>query len=578
VDDADQTVNIGRAARSSLPASSWTGYKLADTATETGPAADAAAGLASLSFIIAAIRRRKRFWCAAGAVGLLLGTGLFLVHPPPYQATTEVLLTLGPNEDLTTAIQTDAGLAQSRPVAALALHQLGPPESVSGLLASYTATPVTNQLLLITVNAPSSAEALRRADDLTTAFLRFRAVQLRAYQRLASASLSQQDAQSAAQVTSMTRQVNALSRRAASSAQITKLTGLRAQLTQAKSALLLQEQGTRSTERSTRALTNTAVHNSRVINAAALVVHSRHKTAAIYALTGLLGGMAIGLGLVVIHALVSDRLRWRDDIAHALGTTVRLSVGRVRLRRLLPGRRDLAALSNPDIQRIAGHLRGCLPGDSGGAALAVVPADRAEVAALAVAALALSCAKRHKRVIVADLCPGAPAARLFGVRDPGVHAVNVQDTHLVVAVPERGDVVPVGPLTSAVAPAQAEFARADLAAAYSSADVLVTLAALDPMYGAEHLTTWAADVVAIVAVGQSTWMRVQAVGEMVRLAGARLVSAVLVGAEKADESLGVTHVPKAGRNGADDKDLYPPAEDFLVTADGGSGGTPPDGR
>jgi hypothetical protein len=35
------------------------------------------------------------------------------------------------------------------------------------------------------------------------------------------------------------------------------------------------------------------------------------------------------------------------------------------------------------------------------------------------------------------------------------------------------------------------------------------------------------------------------VGEMVRLAGMRLASAVLVGADKTDESLGVTHTPPA---------------------------------
>jgi hypothetical protein len=33
------------------------------------------------------------------------------------------------------------------------------------------------------------------------------------------------------------------------------------------------------------------------------------------------------------------------------------------------------------------------------------------------------------------------------------------------------------------------------------------------------------------------------VGEMIRLAGMRLASAVLVGADKTDESLGATHTP-----------------------------------
>ena len=45
--------------------------------------------------------------------------------------------------------------------------------------------------------------------------------------------------------------------------------------------------------------------------------------------------------------------------------------------------------------------------------------------------------------------------------------------------------------------------------------------------------------------GRSSWTRIHAVGEMIRLAGMSLVSAVLVGADKTDESLGVTQPPGA---------------------------------
>ena len=38
-------------------------------------------------------------------------------------------------------------------------------------------------------------------------------------------------------------------------------------------------------------------------------------------------GLVLGMGIVVIQALVSDRLRRRDDIAQALGAPVKLSVG-----------------------------------------------------------------------------------------------------------------------------------------------------------------------------------------------------------------------------------------------------------
>ena len=43
---------------------------------------------------------------------------------------------------------------------------------------------------------------------------------------------------------------------------------------------------------------------------------------------GLIAGLVLGLGIVVIRALLSDRLYRRDDVARALGAPVKLSVGR----------------------------------------------------------------------------------------------------------------------------------------------------------------------------------------------------------------------------------------------------------
>ena len=72
-------------------------------------------------------------------------------------------------------------------------------------------------------------------------------------------------------------------------------------------------------------------------------------------------------------------------------------------------------------------------------------------------------------------------------------------------------------------------------------DALGTLVRLDPALGGEHLATWESDAVVMVTAGRSSWTKIHAVGEMIRLAGMRLASAVLVGADKTDESLGVTH-------------------------------------
>jgi hypothetical protein len=105
------------------------------------------------------------------------------------------------------------------------------------------------------------------------------------------------------------------------------------------------------------------------------------------------------------------------------------------------------------------------------------------------------------------------------------------------AVPDRDDPVPVGPLPSVTSPAgPAEDA---LVASDVSADLLLTLVTLDPALGGEHIATWAANAVVVVSAGQSSAERIHGVGEMVRLAGVRLDSVVLIGADKRDESLGL---------------------------------------
>ena len=181
-----------------------------------------------------------------------------------------------------------------------------------------------------------------------------------------------------------------------------------------------------------------------------------------------------------------------------------------------------------------------MPGNSrGAAALAVVPVDDLQVPALSLVSLAVSLRGEGKQVVVADLCSGAPAARLLGAKDPGVREVSVQDARLTVAVPERDDMVPVGPLGRGSAPAQRSSFTEAVAAACASANLLLTLATLDPSLGGEHLATWATDAVAVVTAGRSSWTKIHGVGEMVRLSGTRLVSAVLVGADKTDESLGI---------------------------------------
>ena len=62
---------------------------------------------------------------------------------------------------------------------------------------------------------------------------------------------------------------------------------------------------------------------------------------------------------------------------------------------------------------------------------------------------------------------------------------------------------------------------------------------LDPALGGDWLTTWASDVVVTVTAGQSSATRILAVGDMVRLADLKTATAVLVRADRTDETLGL---------------------------------------
>jgi capsular polysaccharide biosynthesis protein len=517
------------------------------TAVEDRPA-DSSANLVSLGFFTAALRRSKWFWRTTAVVGLLVGSGLYLKSPHTYQASTTLLLTVGAEAQPGTAILQDQVMAESHGMAGLTLHKLGLQESVSSFLASYTATPLTDRVLQITATAPSSNEAVRRANALATEFLTFRADKLRAEQQLEFTVLDQQVTPDKQHLASISKQISQLSAQPASPSQRGRLSALRDQGIRANNDLAAIEQQVGASKAATKVNTATMIGGSAVLDPASPVTpHSRLKRLLLYAAGGFIIGLILGMGIIVLRALLSDRLRRRDDVAYALGAPIKLSVPAMRASGWLPGRRG--RVSDRYMQRIVAHLHDAVPAGSRAAALAVVPVDDPQVAALSVVSLAESCAQQGRRVVVADLCSGAPAAMLMGAKGPGVRRVSVEGADLVAAVPDPSEFAPIGPLRP-TSPRAEPVDAGELAAAYASADLLLTLITLDPSVGGEHLATWAPEAVVVVTAGRSSWTKIHAVGEMIRLAGTRLVSAVLVGADKTDESLGVTPAPQVGRDAA----------------------------
>jgi O-antigen/teichoic acid export membrane protein/capsular polysaccharide biosynthesis protein len=501
-----------------------------------------------LPYIGAAVRRLAWVWCAAALIGALGGAAFFKAFPPARsEASTSILVTTNPADIATSAIATEVALAQSRPVAELALSKLGLNQSqilsdLNGFLKAYTVTSTTDSVLNITVKAPTGTQAANAANALAAAYLQYRKNMLQSQEQAVLAALQQKIGQAEQDIAALGTQIDQLRVLPVSVAQQTKLSNLKNQRSQEEAELTQLEQTISTNQATTESTTESMVRGTFVLNVASATAHSRLKEALIYVAAGIFVGLLIGVIIVVIQTLTSDRLRWRGDITQALAAPVRLSVGTVRIRRWLPRKYRLAVTHDSEVRRVVSYLRTVVYG-RGVSGLALISVDNEDVAAATLVSLAVSCAQEGKRVVVADLSDGARAAGLMGAGTAGIHTAVVDDESLVVAVPDPYAVVPVGPLDRTPEDAL-PGAGEELTAAYNSADLMFTLVTLDPSMGAEYLATWASDAVVVVTAGRSSATRMHAVGELVRRSGTQLVSAVLVGSDKSDETLGMAHASR----------------------------------
>ena len=290
---------------------------------EERPAALSTA-LVSLGFIRGALKRTVRFWCALGLLGLVIGVGVYVKFPPAYKASTSVLITYGPEDNPTVAVLDLQAIAQSRTVGETAMRKLGVQESVSSFVSATTVSVVTTRVLAITVSAPTSDEAVSRANAVAAAFLQVRASQLQTTQQLLLQTLQNQLRRDQKSVAAINSQINQLEPGAtssdlaaasdlpASSPQAKQLKSLQNELTQAQSAVAVDQQTITQTIDSTGTLT--AINGSTVLDPAIPPAHSKLKNLLIYAFTGLIAGLGLGMSLVVVRSITTDRLRRRDDV------------------------------------------------------------------------------------------------------------------------------------------------------------------------------------------------------------------------------------------------------------------------
>lgn len=522
-----------------------------DPANPGAPAAPALeSALVNLGFLGSAIRRGKKIWLTMAILGLLIGCGLFASVHLSYSASVSILMSEDPQGEIG-GVSTEPLLAKNLKVATAAVKALGLPLTPEAFLGMYSVTvinqsistdtndtidEVNSPVLVIAATAKTAAQAESDANVIAEEFLKFRTQTLQGQVTASDAAAEQQVAEDRTAVASLQARISTVSAEPASTAQQEQLNSLQSEKQTASSTLSAAET-TAGSDKAARQLTVSGMISGTQIlsSSVAALSSSRAMTAIEYIGSPFVGFLMVGLVIVAVGAVTSDRLRRRDDIAVALGAPVRLSVSAYGGgNRILP-RPSAARREAIDVRRIVGYLASVLKAQTHRPiTLVIIAVDNGPAVIGLVKALAAALAREGKRVAVADLSDHM-LARDLGEGEPGVHKTRVHGVGMLLVVPEMGRELETGPLGRTESSSAAQGA---VDVAYASADVFLVVTSLDPARGGSYIATWAREAVVVVTAGASPSVKIQSAGEMLRASGVNVISAIVLGVDKEDDSLG----------------------------------------
>jgi len=368
--------------------------------------------LLDLDRLVSDLRARRRLWVTFALVGLVLGLLAVVVRAPAPQATARVLVAHSDESvsDPTSLIETDIALFETTQVAAAAMQELGLDGSAAGFVGTYGGEGLTPNVLQITANGPTYAEAERRAQVLAETFVtsHVRRVEQTAEARSKALLDRQAELLAVSQEVSDTIAATIAAGAAAppGSAEASEIASqLDAQYNRraglADQILSLQTQA----EAAALGAVDVAA-GTRIVDDARPIGASLLGSAIKYGPAGLVLGLGAGLALAAVLSVIRDRPIRRRDIAAHLGISVIAQVPAVRSGPAgwwRSGRRNQAR------QRAAVTIAGVVGDAPRSASLLEVGCPRT------VAALALDVAEEiasARDVVLVDGLRGAHAARL----------------------------------------------------------------------------------------------------------------------------------------------------------------------
>lgn len=373
-----------------------------------------------------AIRRGRRLWLAFALLGMIGGGALTILMPPTPTAVTRILVVHeqdGPS-DGGMLIRTDATLMATTRVAAAALEKLGLNERPEDFLKQYEVVGLTNNILEVTVEGPTGAEAARRAEALAEAFIADHVGRIQSAANAEAKAITDQRAQVQAELDQVNVQISGAEQAAAdaqnqddedaapppnNAANLDSLYARRAELTNQVSQLTQQAQ-----EAGLGAPRVAA--GTQIVDAPRPLRISLKMTGATNAAIGFVLGLVIGVMLAAVSGVVRDKPVLRKDIAEQLGASV---IAEVRRRRFLPGKK-----AERERKRVAATLVRLVRDGSG--TVSVLELGASPLAAALATDVATELAAEQPVALVADPVERIKAAPTE--TDHPVRLVGAEDT------------------------------------------------------------------------------------------------------------------------------------------------------
>lgn len=297
--------------------------------------------LIDLQQLVATVRRRRRTWLGLALAGLLLGLLATAVLPLTSTAVVRIYVVHEDEQatDSDTLIETDVALLETTQTAAAALARLGVAERPQDFREQFVAEAVAANVLEVTVDGRTDADALARAQAVADTFI---ADHVRRVVEAGSAeaqSLLDRRSGAEEELAALNDQIASAASQAAGqdlAAQLEALYGQRS-----VSVAHIQELGQKADDAGIGAARVEA--GTRIVDPPRTTTRSLVAQGVFNSATGFVLGLGIGLAMAAAAAVVQDRPVLRRDIAaHVAASVIAQLPAGGRLRRWFRSSRSAA--------------------------------------------------------------------------------------------------------------------------------------------------------------------------------------------------------------------------------------------